>query len=340
MKRLRIHIVSETEFHLKGQGIHTAFVDCVDLLRSRPDVGVVVNGEGWGDVMHAQTYGPYYFWKGRRYKGRRILTAHVIPDSARGSLPMWRLFMPLVRWYLRCVYSYATVCIAISPMVEDAIRGLGAKTRIVRVFNPITREKFAPTAERRAAGRKLLHLADDAFVVLGVGQLQGRKGVDDFLDIALACPDLTFVWVGGRPFGVVTEGVVRLNRHMANAGKNVLFPGMFELDQMPLVYNAADAFLFPSHQENSPMAPIEAAAAGLPVIFRDIKEYAALYECNYLRARNTAEFIALTRRLASDAAFREEAGDITRRLVLQFDQKKICAQLLALYNEVYDSRMQ
>jgi 1,2-diacylglycerol-3-alpha-glucose alpha-1,2-galactosyltransferase len=340
MKRLHIHVVSETLFHMKGQGVHTAFVDCVDMLKSQPDIEVVINGEGWGDIMHAHTYGPYYFWKGRCYKGRRILTAHVIPDSARGSLPLWRFYMPLVRWYLRRVYSYATVCLAISPMVEDAIRCSGAKTRIVRAFNPIAQDKFAPTAERRAEGRKLLHLADDAFVVLGVGQLQGRKGVDDFFDIAQACPDLTFVWAGGRPFGVVTEGVVRLNRLMASPGKNLLFPGMFELDQMPLVYNAADAFLFPSHQENSPMAPIEAAAAGLPVVFRDLEEYAALYECNYLKARNTEEFIALTRRLASDAAFRKQAGDITRHLLLQFDRKKIRAQLLALYNEVYDSRMQ
>jgi 1,2-diacylglycerol-3-alpha-glucose alpha-1,2-galactosyltransferase len=340
MKRLAIHLISETEFHMKGQGVHTAYMDCADLLKNQSDVGVVVNGEGWGDVMHAHTYGPYYFWKGRRYKGRRILTAHVIPDSAKGSLPTYSLFMPLVRWYLRRVYSYATVCIAISPMVEDAIRGLGVKTRVIRVFNPIAREKFAPTAERRAEGRRLLHLDDDAFMVLGVGQLQGRKGVDEFLDIAQACPDLTFVWAGGRPFGPMAEGVVRLNRRIANAGRNVFFPGMFELDQMPLVYNAADAFLFPSYQENSPMAPIEAAAAGLPVIFRDIKEYAALYKCGYLKARNKAEFIALIRRLASDAAFRQEAMDITQRLLLQFDRKKIRAQLLALYNEVYDSRMQ
>jgi len=115
-EHLRIHVVSETPFIMKGQGVHTAFVDCVDLLADHEDLEVVVNGEGWGDIMHAHTYGPYYFWKGRHYKGRRVFTVHVIPDSIKGSLPMWPLFMPLVRRYLRRVYSYADVCIAISPM--------------------------------------------------------------------------------------------------------------------------------------------------------------------------------------------------------------------------------
>jgi 1,2-diacylglycerol-3-alpha-glucose alpha-1,2-galactosyltransferase len=336
-KRLRIHVVSETAFMMKGQGVHTAFVDCVDLLKSQPDIDVVVNNEGWGDVMHSHTYGPYYFWKGRRYPGRRIYTAHVIPDSIKGSLPAWKYLMPFVRWYLRHAYSYATVCIAISPTVEDAIRALKAKTRIVRIFNPINKEMFAPTPERREAGRKLLGLPDKEVVAMGVGQLEGRKGVEDFLDIAQACPDIMFVWVGGRPFGVMTEGIIKVNRRIARAGTNVRFPGLFDLEQMPLLYNAADMLLFPSHQENCPLVPLEAAAAGLPVIFRDIKEYVKLYEHPYLKAKDTAEFITLTRRTVSDAVFRENAKAMSRDLLHQFDREEIREKLLALYREVSGS---
>jgi 1,2-diacylglycerol-3-alpha-glucose alpha-1,2-galactosyltransferase len=337
-KRLRIHVVSETAFMLKGQGVHTAFVDCVDLLKSQPDIDVVVNNEGWGSVMHSHTYGPYYFWKGRRYAGRRIYTAHVIPDSIKGSLPAWKYWTPFVRWYLRRVYSYAAVCIAISPMVEDAIRDLSAKTRVVRIFNPINREKFAPTPERRAAGRELLGLPDKAFVAIGVGQLEGRKGVADFLDIADACPDITFLWVGGRPFGIMTEGIIKLNKRLARAGTNVRFPGLFDLEQMPLLYNAADMLLFTSYQENCPLVPIEAAAAGLPVIYRDIKEYSKLYEHPYLKAKDSAEFIALTRRMASDADFREKAIGMSRDMLCQFEKEEIRKKLIALYAEVSSSR--
>jgi len=332
--RLRIHVVSETPFVMKGQGVHTAFVDCVDLLKSGDDCDVVVNGEGWGDVMHCHTYGPYFFWKGLRYRGRRVFTVHVIPDSIKGSLPAWRLLMPFVRWYFRQVYSYADVCIAISPMVEEAIRQLHAETRIVRIYNPIHVEKYAPTADRRRAGRRRLGIPDDRFAVLGVGQLEPRKGVEDFLDIAEACPDLMFVWAGGRPFGVMTEGIARLDRRIAAAGDHVKFPGLFDLETMPEIYNAADLLLFPSYQENCPLVPIEAAAAGLPVIYRDIREYTQLYTHAYLKAKDTPEFIAMTKKMAADPSFLEAGRQVSRTLLTQFEKQEIRRQLLALYREV------
>jgi 1,2-diacylglycerol-3-alpha-glucose alpha-1,2-galactosyltransferase len=306
----------------------------VDLLKAQPDVDVFVNNQGWGRVMHAHTYGPYYFWKGRKYPGRRIITAHVIPDSARGSLPAWKLLLPLVRWYLRKVYAYADVCLAVSPTVEEAIRDLNVSTRVVQVVNPVSTEKYSFTPERRQQGRAWLGLPENAFVVLGVGQLQGRKGVEDFIDIAAACPGLTFVWAGGRPFGIMTEGIVKLNRRMAAAGPNVKFLGMFELEQMPLIYNAADLFLFPSYQENCPLAPLEAAAAGLPVIFRDLREYASLYAAPYLKAGNTQEFIALTQRMVAESDFYAQGKDMSRELLVQFEKHKIRERLIKIYRAV------
>jgi len=338
-KRPCIHVISETAFVIQGQGVHTAFVDCVDLLKRHSDVEVVVNGEGWGDLMHAHSYGPYYFWKGRHYRGRRVFTVHVIPDSIKGSLPMGPFLMPFARWYLRHVYSYADVCIAISPTVEKTIRDLKAKTRIVQIYNPIHVEKFAPSQELRAVGRERLGIPESAFVVLGVGQLEGRKGVDDFLDVAQACPDLFFLWAGGRPFGVLTEGIRRLNGRIRTAGEHVMFPGVFELDDMPAIYNTADLFLFPSYQENCPLAPLEAAASGLPVIYRDIPEYLDLYEHPYLKARNTDEFIALTKRMATDLAFLNKGRSISRNLLTQFDNERIRKQLLALYEEIIESQV-
>src|ERR1035437_3898394 len=100
---LKIHLVSETTFAVKGNGVHTAFMDLIKLMKEKNDIQVVINGEGYGDVFHSHTYGPYYFWKGRRYKGKRIFTVHVIPDSIKGSLPGWRALMPFAKWYFKLV---------------------------------------------------------------------------------------------------------------------------------------------------------------------------------------------------------------------------------------------
>jgi 1,2-diacylglycerol-3-alpha-glucose alpha-1,2-galactosyltransferase len=332
---MTIHVVSETTFTGKGNGVHTAFMDLIELLKEENDIQIVVNSEGYGDIFHCHTYGPLYFWKGRRYKGKRVHTVHVIPDSIKGSLPYWKVFMPFAKWYFKKVYSYADVCIAISPMVEQAIKDLGVKTRIVKIYNPVLLDQWKGTAERRKAGREMLGISDNEFVVLGVGQLEGRKGVEDFLDIAESVPEAKFVWAGGRPFGVMTEGIVRINARVEKTEGQVKFTGMVELDKMPFIYAAADLLLFPSYQENCPLAPLEAAASGMPVVFRDLKEYTLLYDNAYLKANTTKEFIDLTRRLIQNKTFYEEGIKISKQLITQFDKNKIRTQLINLYQELY-----
>ncbi|HEY5507076.1 MAG TPA: glycosyltransferase family 4 protein [Paludibacter sp.] len=328
---MKVHVVSETQYMVKGNGVHTAFIDHVELLKSKNDIEVVVNNEDTGDVYHSHTYGPLYFFKGLGYKNRRVQTVHVIPDSIKGSLPFSKVLMPYVKWYFKQVYSYADVCIAISPMVEKAIKDLGAKTEIVRIANPINIDKWIRTPENRKKGRALLGLKDDEFVVLGVGQLQARKGVEDFMDVAAAIPQGRFVWAGGRPFKAMTEGVSRIDARIESATDNIQFTGMLELDQMPLIYAAADAMLFTSYQENCPLAPIEAAACGMPVIFRDIEEYKSLYDYNYLKAATTNEFIEMTQQLMTDPTAYSNGLLISKQLITQFDKDKIREKLVNLY---------
>jgi 1,2-diacylglycerol-3-alpha-glucose alpha-1,2-galactosyltransferase len=331
---MKIHVISETPFIMKATGVHTAFLDHVELLKSINDVEVVVNDEGTGDVFHGHTYGLYNIWKGRKYRGRRVFTVHVIPDSIKGSLPFWQLFMPFVRLGLKIVYSYADVCVAISPMVEKAIIETGAKTRIVRIYNPVHIDYWKRTEEKQTAGRQMLGLSGKEFVVLGVGQLTGRKGVDDFLDIASALPEIKFVWAGGRPFGKLSEGIKRIDERFCNAGNNVINAGQINLEEMPLIYAAADLMLFPSYQENSPLAPIEAAACGMPVIYRDIEEYKFLYENPYLKASTTEEFIRLTRRMIYEKEFYDDGLKISEQLLRQFDKDQIREKLLNIYKDL------
>jgi 1,2-diacylglycerol-3-alpha-glucose alpha-1,2-galactosyltransferase len=334
---MKVHVISETSFIVKGTGVHTAFLNHLSLLKEKNDIEVVVNGEGTGDVFHSHTYFIYYFWKGRKYKGRRVFTAHVIPDSIIGSLPVWRLFMPFVRWGLKKVYSYADICIAISPTVEDAIIKTGAKTKIVSIYNPINVDIWKRTEEKRLKGRHLLELSDSDFVVIGVGQLMGGKGVEDFLEIAEKINEARFVWVGGRPFGVLTEGKRRINGRFKKSGDRVITTGQLGLEQMPFVYAAADLMLFPSYKENCPLAPLEAAACGMPVIYRDLEEYRLLYKNPYLKAGDKNEFISLTKRMIHDKDFYNEGLKISEKLLRQFDKNNIREKLINLYESLINN---
>jgi len=330
---LTVHMVSETAYVTKGQGVHTAFLEMTELLKEDKKIHVVINDEGQGDIFHSHTYGPYYFWKGRNYKGRRILTAHVIPDSSKGTIPFWKQLLPLTSRYLKLAYSFADVVIAISPAVEQAIKDLDVKSDIVRIYNPVLTDNWLRTPANRKKGREQLGINGDEFLIMGVGQLQGRKGVEDFIDIAEQIPGSKFVWVGGRPWGVFTEGIQRINNRINNAPPNVFFAGLFDIKDMPAMYAAADIFLFPSYQENCPLAPMEAAASGLPVVFRDIPEYRDLYISPYLKAADTAAFIKITLSLIEEKAFYESAVLMSANLVAEFDKDKIREELIALYRK-------
>ncbi|TFG43832.1 MAG: hypothetical protein E4H43_01240 [Bacteroidia bacterium] len=157
---MRVHVISETRFVMKGTGVHTAFVDHVQLLKEKGDIEVVINREGKGDVFHSHTYFLYYLWKGRKYKGKRVFTAHAIPESVKGSLPLWKLFYPFIKWGLKTVYQYADVCIAVSEMVEKAIRETVADTRIVKINNPINIEIWKRADEMRGRNLHIIGLSD------------------------------------------------------------------------------------------------------------------------------------------------------------------------------------
>lgn len=334
---LKINVCSETALlKMQGEGVNTAFVECAELLQEQPDVDVIINSHGHGDVMHSHTYGPYFFLKGLFYPKRKILTVHVIPDSIKGSLPFAKKLMPFVRWYFKQVYSFADVLIAISPVVEEAIRELGVTTRIVRMANPLQIDKWRRTDELRKKGREILGLNDGEFCVMDVGQLQARKGPEDFIEIAKKLPHIQFRWIGGRPFGAMTEGVKRLDKKIEEAPANIKFAGLFSLDEMPALYAAADAFVFLSYQENSPLAPVEAAASGMPVMYRDLREYRLLYRNEYMRGNTHYDFAQWINRLQSDSAYYNACTEISRQLITQFEKNTIRKQLINLYKDVIE----
>ncbi|MCP9757315.1 glycosyltransferase [Lacihabitans sp. CCS-44] len=333
---MKIHLVSSTDFMAKGTGVHSAFVGMFDLLKEKNDVEVLRNQEGFGDIFHSHSYGLYYFLKSRKYKGRRIHTVHTTPATIKGSVVFPSLVLPFAKLYFKKVFNHADVCIAISPMVEKNLRELGVTSKIINIGNPIDLDKWYPSVEKRVLGRKLIELDIDKKVVLGVGQLQKRKGVEDFIELAEKHPDIYFVWAGSRPFGAITEGVRRINQRIEEAPENVKFIGQVDLENMPNLYAAADVFLFPSYQENSPLSPIEAAATGLPVLFRDLSEYEMLYESDYLKAKNNLEFSRLISNVFEDKKYMQYAKELSATLVKQFDKNAIRKKLISLYENVYN----
>ena len=334
MPPIRVNIVSESD-GFEAQGVHTAFLDMVEALKKRPEVELHVNVPDKADILHAHTFGPLYWTKRSQYPGRRIMTAHVIPDSFKGSLIGWQLWMPMAERYLRFAYNSAAVVLAVAPHVKEDLKRIGVTTRIEVLTNPVNESRFYVDPAFRVEGRKRLGLDASAKVALSVGQIQPRKGVAEFIETARLCPDVTFVWLGGRPFKGLTADVKGLDAKIAAATPNVRFPGTVKLEEMRLYYSAADLFFFPSWQENCALAINEAMACGVPMLLKDNQEYGPLYGPeNFLKAQDPQGYAWQIQAFFADEALRTKLREASLAVAKGFSVTSYADFLVKLYQEL------
>jgi 1,2-diacylglycerol-3-alpha-glucose alpha-1,2-galactosyltransferase len=331
---IRVNMVSESVFGFKGQGVHTAFVNFVDMLRSKPGVEVLVNSRQPCDILHAHTLGPLYWTLMRGYKGRRLMSAHVVPDSMDGSLAGWRHWGGLFSRYMVATYNSADLVLPVAPSVKKTLTGIGVTARQEVVHNPVDLGAFVPSPVLRARGRQRLNIAMRDRVALCVGQIQPRKGVEDFLEAARQNPGIQFVWAGGRPFSLLTADYFELNRRIVHATPNVHFAGVFDLGEMPAIYNAADLLFFPSFQETFGLCIAEAAACGLPLVMRDLPEYADLFGGHFLACGNPDGFHKALRLVLEEAQARRHWREASLELARAFAPGPLADRLLGLYRQL------
>ena len=114
--------------------------------------------------------------------------------------------------------------------------------------------------------------ADKPFIIVGLGTLDHRKGVDLFVACAVSLMHLNpsrafrFVWVGDPNHIVGTLYGIALEEQIARSGlgQNLVF--MPALDDLTLVYQHADAMFLSSRLDPLPNVAIEAAFKGVPVV--------------------------------------------------------------------------
>jgi glycosyltransferase involved in cell wall biosynthesis len=147
--------------------------------------------------------------------------------------------------------------------------GIQQPTHLVHDFSYGDRVEAA-VAE--GPGRDELGVPTDAFVVLGCGTVEWRKGVDLFLQIAAKLlpgnPDMYFVWAGG-PVGEDTMEYDRIlfDRERLGFTKQIIFPGF--VPQLRSLYAACDVFALTSREDPFPLVCLEAARAEKPILCFD-----------------------------------------------------------------------
>lgn len=313
---IKVTMVSESESTVQGHGVHTAYVELTNALKKRDDVEVVVNRFGKSDITHLHTVGLYALRHLLSGSSKKVVSAHIVPDSLVGSLVGAKLWLPLASLYLKWFYNRADMLFAVSDETKRTLVSLGVKKPIEIVYNLVDTSRYTTTSADKTAARKALGIAEDAWVVVGSGQVQPRKRVDDFVAAAKALCDMHFVWVGGMPFGKLAADHGAMLRMIESAPDNFTCTGVVEHEAVKQYYQAADVFWLPSEQETFGLVVVEAAAAGLPVVLRDIPDYTETFASDALLCK-PEQVTNMLKLLRDDKKFylraKEHVGMIAKR---------------------------
>jgi len=206
--------------------------------------------------------------------------------------------------------------------------------------------------EIRILAREKFGILEEAKVLLFVGSIIQRKGIDVlievFIKLANAHPDLILVLVGpnskSETNGINESYVDQLKESIEAAGikSRVIWAGMVR-DQSTLVeyYRCADIFVLPTRNEGSPNVLAEAMAANLPVVISKLSGITdtIIFDniSGYLVKPDDPEgFIHAIDELLNDEAKREAMGAAGRKIAIEkFGFTTYCQQLKKFYLNLF-----
>lgn len=331
MSKISINMLSSAD-KVAGQGVGSAYLEQVNLVREGASdlFDIYINSRKKCDIVHIHTVDLWNYFKMK--KGVSVCYVHFLPDTLDGSIKLPKFAFNVFKKYVTKFYNKADHLVVVNPIFIDDLVKFGIKReKITYIPNYVSREKFYKKDATDI--RKKYNISDDAFVVLGVGQVQTRKGVMDFIDVANKMPDTTFVWCGGFSFGRITDGYEELKKIYENPPKNVIFTGIVPREEMNDMYNMADVLFMPSYNELFPMSILEAINSSKPLLLRDLDLYRDILFEKYLKGTNNDEFVSKLTDLKNDKKVYNKYSKLSNE-ISEFYSKE---HVLEIWKDFYQS---
>lgn len=342
---ISVNMLSKAD-SVKGHGVLTAHDEQVSLVADclSDNFQVYENLSFSCDINHFHTINIGYFLRLPFLKSSGITVGyvHFLPETVEKSLRLPFGIKELFYKYMIKFYNSMDYLVTVNPNFIDKLCSYGIKRdKITYIPNYVSKDRFFKLDRcDKNAIKERFGIEKDKFTVLSVGQLQKRKGVLEFIELAKSMPELSFVWAGGFSFGKMSDGYDDIKSAMENPPSNVKFIGLVDHSEMNLLYNMADVMFQPSFEELFPMTILEAMSCELPMLLRDLEEYKPILHGYYLKGNNTNEFRQQLKNLMQ-ADFYDNACVISKTGSAFYSREKV-AQMwkkfyLSAYNECLSS---
>lgn len=258
-------------------------------------------------------------------------------DSIIGGIAKIKTSAKMV-WHVRLTRSVSTD--SLSVKLSDGIIGISSDVKLRfpkpdliehkyrTIFNGVDCEVFIPTNSKKSL-RKECNIAEDAFVVLYVGQFKVGKGVLDLIKSALflkqGFSNIKILMVGtseNSSFRKIMDELVKDN-HLEN-----IIEILQQQTNIHKIMQASDILVLPSHEGTEGMGRVlfEAMACGTPVIGTDVKgvrEAITLETGLLVKEKNPQDLFEAISKYFKDEKFRISAGIEGRKRALEFFDIKV-----------------
>ena len=276
------------------------------------------------------------------WKGEAIVTRQSNPKELNPNEKMMLRFNRVLRSYEKKLMKRSDALIAVSKYTVDELTELYGieEEKIHVIYNGVDINKFKPRPDR-AKLRREFGLEEDKKIVLFVGRLYHRKG----LEILLCSIPPVLQEFGDVKFAISGTGFKKKEESLRNLAKeldiedHVAFLGYVPDEKLPDLYATSDIFVLPAIYENFPFAILEAQATGLPVISTKvggIPEFLVDNENGFLI--DPGDSAQLTQRLLTllqDPKLAKEMGRRGRSLIEEkLSWRLITGQVIDLYHKL------
>ncbi|WP_354529056.1 MSMEG_0565 family glycosyltransferase [Nakamurella sp. UYEF19] len=171
------------------------------------------------------------------------------------------------------VDPYAHVCVSAS-VAGELTAGWGLHPTVIPNGVDSARFGFAASADATAVAARASSRARHGRYLLAVGGIEPRKGTIDLLEAFAVVrgrfPDLQLVIAGGETLFDYRDYRTAFDRRCTELGVEPTLLGTVDDDELPALVAAAAVFGFVSTKEGFGLAAMEALAAGVPLVVRDL----------------------------------------------------------------------
>lgn len=227
------------------------------------------------DILHINTAGlkgQNLIRKARKKGAKVIFHTHNILGDLDRSFQLYDSSLKDLSIFLSSLYTHSDAILTSSRSAPAMLEGYGISSPVYYLPRPIDLGKFYDDAQKAKAFRRHFSLYEHEKVVVSCGNWSKKSGLVDFLQTAALCPDMRFIWFGNySPYSIPAY----LRKLVTTScPPNVVFSHIHNSDDAyEGAFYGADAFLFPSMENQVSRPLLEALAAGKVTVVRDLPAY-------------------------------------------------------------------